>query len=219
MVVFYYSRVMAILLLLICKIIRDASSFEIRRLDLLARDSAVLESQATSVATLLSNAFDSKGPFRWKALSVYNHAAKIKQRAATLSPHAMLLVCEEDAVVGYCEVGLSQASLSDQRVPLIGNLVVDPAFRNKGYGSKLVKMAETVVTEEWGAGRYNTIFVAVEEGNIPAESLYRGLGYKMEEEQVEKSISHKDGMFTGLGAARLQLGKQRTRVVLAKALG
>lgn len=55
----------------------------------------------------------------------------------------------------------------------VGNIVVDPAKRNKGIGKELMEAA----CDELKARGVNVLFLEVESGNAPAIHLYEKLGF------------------------------------------
>ena len=94
-----------------------------------------------------------------------------------------LIVCqlpsgEVVGCAGFEATPIPEGSLKAKkgpRYPLMSNLAVSRQYRRKGIAEKLVKEAERVARKEWG---YDTVFLYVEERNIPAVRLYQKLGYR-----------------------------------------
>lgn len=74
--------------------------------------SVLEEADATRIAELISDAFDVKlvSALRFRALSMYNHAAQLQHRHTTLTLHGLRVARRDDdsSIVGFCEVGLAQ---------------------------------------------------------------------------------------------------------------
>lgn len=73
----------------------------------------------------------------------------------------------EDTLVGVI------VATHDSRKGWINRLAVDPAFRRRGYGRRLIEAAETVLREQ-GIG---VIAALVESGNDASLALFREAGY------------------------------------------
>ena len=128
------------------------------------------ESEAKIIGEMISDAFD-EGPFRIRALGVYNRVEQLKYRLKNLKPHVMFTARSDlDKILGFVELGLSAPpELNGPHVPLIGNLVVQPNARRRGVAKNLMQAAEEEA-KSWPD--FNMIYCAVKPTNNPAISLY-----------------------------------------------
>ena len=78
-----------------------------------------------------------------------------------------------------------------------------PKWRRLGVAGKLIAQAEQQ-TREWG---FSELLLNVQQGNMPARSLYSGLGYREVPQRGEEK-----GMFDWLLKSQRQLWMQKELV-------
>ena len=85
-----------------------------------------------------------------------------------VSNNHYLVAKEEEAVLGYveCEIVADECRIT--------RLAVDPLYRGKGIGKRLVR-AVLDSAEEWNI---NNFLLEVRASNIISQNLYKGLGFK-----------------------------------------
>ena len=83
------------------------------------------------------------------------------------SAYLMVVETEEKDIVGYACLYL----VMDEGE--IVNVAVDPKYRQKGYGAKVVKEL-ILLGQRLGAERF---FLEVRKGNVAGRALYEGLGF------------------------------------------
>jgi ribosomal protein S18 acetylase RimI-like enzyme len=83
-----------------------------------------------------------------------------------LLPHVRFLVARDGERVVGCAIGDRQGGQAR-----VINICVDPTAQRQGIGSQLLRELEAVLSE-------GNIVLMVEEGNAPAQALYRKEGYK-----------------------------------------
>lgn len=141
-----------------------------------------------NIAELISNNFN--GPFKnwWdapaKLYSFKTTVAQLELRQATLvggkSPHAMIVVRDENVPIGYVEVGMMPSKIMfDEKQPLIphiGNLVVATHMRRRGLGVMLMQKA----LDEALSWNETKVVCCVEPQNSVAKQLYiERLGFEI----------------------------------------
>ncbi len=107
-----------------------------------------------------------------------SHAALARQLASGVQT---ILGLERDGQL----VGAVVAT-HDSRKGWINRLVVDPAFRRRGYGARLIAAAEEVLREQG----IHVIAALIEPGNTASLALFRKAGYaEMEVHYLSKRDS------------------------------
>mmetsp|Transcript_34094 Transcript_34094/g.45075 ORF Transcript_34094/g.45075 Transcript_34094/m.45075 type:complete len:275 (+) Transcript_34094:86-910(+) len=74
------------------------------------------------------------------------------------------------------KIGAKSNSLEEVELrPVMSNLVVAKTARKRGLGKKLIRQAESK-TKSWG---YKELLLLVDKENIPAQKLYKKMGYSV----------------------------------------
>ncbi len=121
----------------------------------------------------------------------------------------MMVACRtyNGDVVGVCEVDNRLPQEKKQMLeyrPYMCNLAVDKNWRRRGVAKALVESCEEVALLRWGA---QILYLKVREENIPAQILYKSLGYSVVSNsyQDDRAEEHQQSVKEYLGDGSVAL--------------
>lgn len=113
-----------------------------------------------------------------------------------------VVACQGQNIGVKVPKGRSKERDSVEFKPVMSNLVIGKGFRKKGYAKKLVSAAEAKVKDEFG---YDKMILLVDKSNLPAQKLYKKLGYKVlfENDSASKISISESGMVQSVASTNV----------------
>ncbi|MBQ0051680.1 MAG: GNAT family N-acetyltransferase [Treponema sp.] len=136
--------------------------------EFLQSDSAVVSSWVLSKEELYRWSADIIGVWPLEIDTLYRHYEK---GMAEKSIVPLIALDDEEKIFGHCFLRFPS---EDRTFVRIGFVIVDPEFRSKGYGRKLIQLAEEYAKEKFKAKKFS---LGVYTNNLKAMNCYLSMNF------------------------------------------
>lgn len=102
------------------------------------------------------------------------------------SPEDVVLTYEGDKAIGYCWTGITNETVESERKGQIFMLGVDPEYRGQGIGEGVLRAGLAHLKSKG----FHVVELTVDDRNKAAYTLYRSIGFKVQESSLwyEKAV-------------------------------
>ena len=126
----------------------------------------------------LSELFDKYRQFYKQPPNKTQSKLFIKERIENQDSVIFVALDNDSKLLGFAQLYPSFSSISTQRKWILNDLFISNNFRRHGVAKQLLERVRQYAAET----RSGSIFLETQVTNIPAQTLYRSLGYIREEE-------------------------------------